>query len=273
MARPYKKNADYFPHDANMRNDKRIKSLRAKFDFKGYAIFMMLLEDLTSSDHFRVEVKDITYELMSLDYGVSEDELKGIIDYCIKVDLIQMKDQYLQSRDLNEGLHPLMTRRRGLENDSKTPIDGVIVDNNYAITTQEPVKTELLQVSAPIVKDSKGKDIKEKKYYSLEEIKNLEVDPVVKGLMVYIQEKTEYVKLLKKQLSTEEAASLIAIFTKEEIKDVIGQMENFNNLTRKYTSVYRTCLQWLKNNRKWEKERQAVKGQNSMQTFNGLTAN
>lgn len=251
-----------------MRNDKRVKSLRAKFDFKGYAIFLMILEDLTSSDYFKIEVNDMTYELMSLDYGVTEEELRGIIDYCMKVHLLQMKDGCIQCEDLEQGLQPLLSRRRELKINPKTNKSGVIADNNHTETSNNHTETELLQVIAPKVKESKVK-----KSMSLEEIKNLEVDPVVKGLLVYIQEKTDQVKLLKKQLSVDEAESLIAIFTKDEIKDVLGQMDNFNGLTRKYTSVYRTCLQWLKNNRKWEKERQASKQSTSMQGFNGLTAN
>ena len=47
MARPKKNNADYFPHDADMRNDPKIRALRRKFGLKGYAIWNMFLESLT----------------------------------------------------------------------------------------------------------------------------------------------------------------------------------------------------------------------------------
>ena len=53
MARPKKNNAEYFTHDADMRNDVKIKALRRKFSHTGYAVWNYLLETLTDSDFFR----------------------------------------------------------------------------------------------------------------------------------------------------------------------------------------------------------------------------
>lgn len=38
MARPKKNNAEYYTHDADMRNDMKIKALRRKFSHTGYAV-------------------------------------------------------------------------------------------------------------------------------------------------------------------------------------------------------------------------------------------
>jgi len=46
MARPIKLNADYFSHDAGMRNHRKIKSVRQKFGINGYGIWCMLIEYL-----------------------------------------------------------------------------------------------------------------------------------------------------------------------------------------------------------------------------------
>jgi len=52
MARPKKLNADYFPHDVDRRNDLKIKALRTKFGFKGYACWCMMLEHLGNCNYF-----------------------------------------------------------------------------------------------------------------------------------------------------------------------------------------------------------------------------
>ncbi|MBL4705443.1 MAG: DUF4373 domain-containing protein [Flavobacteriales bacterium] len=44
MARPLKNNADYFSHDNNMRNDKKILAVRRKYGSDGYSVWCMILE-------------------------------------------------------------------------------------------------------------------------------------------------------------------------------------------------------------------------------------
>ena len=50
MARPKKNYCDYFPHDRDMRNHRKVKAIRTKFGPIGYAIWSMTLEYLTGID-------------------------------------------------------------------------------------------------------------------------------------------------------------------------------------------------------------------------------
>ena len=50
MARPQKNYCDYFPHDRDMWNHRKIKSLRAKYGITGYAFWSFILEYLTGID-------------------------------------------------------------------------------------------------------------------------------------------------------------------------------------------------------------------------------
>lgn len=68
MARPIKDNADYFTHDADMRDDPKIKALRRKFKAEGYGIWNMLLEAITDSDNFRLK---IDLEIMAGDFEMT----------------------------------------------------------------------------------------------------------------------------------------------------------------------------------------------------------
>ena len=71
MARPIKKNADYFSHDNGMRNDLRIKAVRRKFGNEGFAIWNYLLEVLTDSEDFKYEYNEINKELLSADFDTT----------------------------------------------------------------------------------------------------------------------------------------------------------------------------------------------------------
>lgn len=97
MARPKKNNADYFTHDADMRNDVKIKALRRKFSHTGYAVWNYLLETLTDCNFFEVEWAEINIELLAADYDVSVDELTEIVEYCVKIGLLQREGNFLLS--------------------------------------------------------------------------------------------------------------------------------------------------------------------------------
>lgn len=93
MGRPLKNTADWFKHDMDMRNNRKVKALRAKFGCTGYAVFCMTLEQLSDSDNLVIEVKDdVELSLIAGDFGVSEDDLKAIWGYCHRVKLLNYAD-------------------------------------------------------------------------------------------------------------------------------------------------------------------------------------
>ena len=129
MARPKKNNADYFSHDADMRNDDRVKAVRKKFKSSGYAVYNMLLEYLTDKDYFRIEYNDLTWELMSGDFDEEPELIKMIIDYCIFLGLLQNESGFLRCKTLENRLDGVLMRRKPQEEE-------VNVNNN----TQSKVK-------------------------------------------------------------------------------------------------------------------------------------
>ena len=111
MARPRKNNGEYFSHDANMRNHRRVKALIAKFGFEGYGIWCMMLEVLTDSDFFEMILCEQEIILLSGDFTISSDRLKEIIDYCIKLNLLQNENGKLFSRNHKKRMSPLQEKR------------------------------------------------------------------------------------------------------------------------------------------------------------------
>lgn len=125
MARPKKYNADYFSHDADMRNDPKIRALRSTFGHEGYSIYNMLIEFLTDQDYFKYELNDLNYEILAGDFVIDQFRLKQIIDYLIKLDLFQLNinDNILSNKTLNNRLEQVLSRR-------KPQSSGVNVDRN-----------------------------------------------------------------------------------------------------------------------------------------------
>ena len=114
MARPIKNNADYFPHDADMRNDPKIKAIRRKFgQLHGYAMYVMLLEYLSDKDYFKVKLSDLEYELIAGDFGIDDPvQVKEFVSYACMLDLFQMDDDVLSCRSLLDRMDSLLIKRK-----------------------------------------------------------------------------------------------------------------------------------------------------------------
>lgn len=161
MARPRKNNADYFSHDADMRNDIKIKALRRKYSHSGYAVWCYLLEVLSDSDFFEVEWSDLNIELLSADFDVSIKELRDIVDYAVRIDLLQIKNGVLYSETHKERFSALLTNRERKRISAETPKTNVKESRNPAETTLKTSNGAPKPDSK--VKESKGEERKEKK--------------------------------------------------------------------------------------------------------------
>ncbi len=111
MARPNKNNMDYFSHDSDMRNDVKIKALRRKFSHDGYAVWNYILEVLTNADELKIEWNDLEKELFAADFDVEVDNLNNIVDYCIKLGLLQISDSYLFCTKHKQRLSSALSRK------------------------------------------------------------------------------------------------------------------------------------------------------------------
>ena len=102
--------AQYFTHDADMRNDVKIKALRRKFSHTGYAVWNYLLEVLTDVEAFEIGFDDVTKELLAADFDVSVQELSDIVEYCCKIGLLQQDGTRLFSEAHQRRFQTLIER-------------------------------------------------------------------------------------------------------------------------------------------------------------------
>lgn len=178
MARQNKNDAEFFPHDADMRNDIKVTALRRKFSHTGYAVWCFMLETLTDSEDFEVEYDEVSQELLAADFDVPVDKLKDIIDYSVRIGLLQHESGKLYSEALKKRFIPLLEARerrkqraeinrmngrkggnpnfrKGQPNPYYQPTESVMEDNpNITESSQE------ISEDNPIVKQRKGKERK-----------------------------------------------------------------------------------------------------------------
>jgi hypothetical protein len=154
MARPKKNYCDYFPHDRDMRNHRKVKAIRTKFGPIGYAIWSMILEYLTGIDGNEFEYSDVEFELMAGDFGVSAPEIQHLVDYCIKLEMLFLNNGFIHSESLDDRLKPVYEKRGTNKDKSKKQlrVNGKFANNN----------TVTYGVSAPEMPQSKVKEIKVK---------------------------------------------------------------------------------------------------------------
>lgn len=178
MARPKKQNADYFPHDKGMRNERKIKAVRNRFGLTGYAVYSMILEVITDCEGFVVVIDSVEMELLAGDFDIDSSLLQEIINYFLKLDIIQdLGDDRYTCEKLVYDLTPLlkkreeMRRKRNKPKEEKKELSGIVEEQ----TPPEEGLCDTNGICAPqtphsIVKYSIGE-------YSIEENNNNSLSP------------------------------------------------------------------------------------------------
>ena len=157
MARPIKNSCDYFSHDSDMRNHRKVKALRISFK-NGYAIWVMMLEYLTGADGNEFENVELEIELMAGDFGFPVSEVKEVIDYCLKMEMIfENKNGFISSESLNERLAHVYEKREKQRELSKKQLRKL---GKFTSTNTEP---NGVTDSRNTVKESKVNKTKPKK--------------------------------------------------------------------------------------------------------------
>lgn len=175
MAKPIKQSAEYFYHDADMRNDIKIKALRRKYGVEGYAVWNFILETLTDSEGFQMAFTPLEQELLAADFEVSPDRLAEIVEYCCRLNLLQRSEDgsSVCSRAHKERLQSVlrikakrsaagkigMQKRWG--NREETPeMDSTVITNDNTPVTADNVKKGREKKRS----EKKGKEENEIKY-------------------------------------------------------------------------------------------------------------
>lgn len=145
MARPRKNNADWFSHDTDLRDNLKIKAVRAKYWLEWYAIFVMLLEVLADADNFILEENDFQVEMLAGDFRIDSTILAEMIDYIVNIWLLQRENWSLFSKHLIERMEALLNKRNNMRSvyHKKVPATETPVSEEEIIQKLEPKEEKM----------------------------------------------------------------------------------------------------------------------------------
>ena len=100
-----KKDAYYFPHFSNARNDAKLVKLRRVMGIEGYGIYFLLLEILREQTNFRLPIN--TLEDLAYEWHTSKEKLIAVVT---NFDLFEIIDETFISTKLIMYLQPYIEK-------------------------------------------------------------------------------------------------------------------------------------------------------------------
>lgn len=95
------KDAYYFRHDSNARNDPKIKALISKYGVEGYGRFWIVIEMLREAAHYKLEDKEYVWDALAEQMKCPIKEARNFIQDCVKkFELLVQEDGYFYSPSL-----------------------------------------------------------------------------------------------------------------------------------------------------------------------------
>lgn len=142
MARPQKLNAEWYTHNGNLRNDRRVKAIRTATGPAGYGILHMLLETLTDADYTTLSMDEFEVELLAGDFGTTADEINAVLNVAKKVGYFQVDaENMLTCAELNKWLELHFSKRNRSRNTADSASDGISVTETPVTVTEIPHNT------------------------------------------------------------------------------------------------------------------------------------
>lgn len=252
MARPIKNNADYFPHDADMRNDPRVKAVRRKFGIEGYGIYCMILEFLADAEFFEIKNNSLSMELIAGDFDTTPEKLIEVLQYCFQLNLFQLNEvtNVIDCKSLDNRLEPLLSKRkrdRGELSLSETPQNGVIASESTQSKVKESKGKKEVNISLR-AKAAKALNLKYKEATDRGmENEGAAVDSIFSQFPSETETFTQIIAMIeyKRRCGTNQPTNPVTIITNLQASDWVAQLksldEDQNDLERiknKPTEIY-----------------------------------
>jgi len=154
----YKKDVFWFNHDSNAHNDPKIVGLMQEWGYAGYGIYWILIECMRAERDFKIPWDKGYLDAIAL-HG-KQEQLKDVILYLAKVELVQFEDRILWSNTFIERMGVINELR---ENRSKTAIQGHInrrkrlEDANALQKNANALQVKVSKVKKSIIKKAQKK--------------------------------------------------------------------------------------------------------------------
>mgnify|MGYP003149084180 CR=1 FL=1 len=169
------KDAYYFSHDSNARNDQRIIKLRRKYGAEGVGIYWMIIEILREQEDYTLGLDDDTIENIAYDLRVEQEKLEDIILHfdLFKRDKGEEDYCYIYSRSLKRRMEraDLIRQKRSYAGQMSGKSRAVDKQNRDTSSTDDKHKLNI-KGKEKKVKESKEKENNIQSLYVFEEFWN-----------------------------------------------------------------------------------------------------
>ena len=102
------KEAFYFSHDYNARNDIKIQALLAEHGAIGYGVYWIIVEILHEESARKLMLHNLTYVAIARQASTSVEQVKSIIDCCLECGLFAEEDDYFFSKRILKNINKRM---------------------------------------------------------------------------------------------------------------------------------------------------------------------
>jgi hypothetical protein len=147
------KDAYWFRHDANARNDIKIIELRSLHGYEGYGLYFGILEVMREQAHYAIPENKIG--MVSVALGESAAKVKEVIEDCVSVGLFERNDGLIYSPSFLDRMSKWEDMKN--RNESNGSKGGRPKRNPSDNPNNNPLKT---QNKPSIEEDIKGEDSK-----------------------------------------------------------------------------------------------------------------
>lgn len=224
------KDAYYFSHDSNARHDPKIVKLLSKYPI-GYQWYFMIIEILREQKDYEYPLDEFTNNALAYELHTDCNTIESFLNDCISTfQLFDTNGNYFWSNSLLERMKYLDLKKDKLRANINKRWDKYRA--NKELNTNEIQLNNNCNTSK--VKESKVKEVKEK------------IIDNIHPLQIYVKENYKLVTQLKNQLTFKECENLIKDYPKTKIIEILDSMENYQKLTKSYTSVNLTIRKWIK---------------------------
>lgn len=164
-----KKDAFYFPHYSNARNDRKLKRVIKDLGIEGYAIYFMVLEVLRDQPKFKYPIKDI--DLLADEFGTTDAKLRVVIN---NYDLftIDANNDFFSIKQI-QYLQPYIEKSKRATDAANKRWNNA---NAYANALQMECDSNANKVNESKGNETKGEEIKKPKFQFKKSLLNLGVD-------------------------------------------------------------------------------------------------
>ena len=177
------KDAYYFSHDSNARNDQRLMKVRMKYGPEGYGIYFMIIEILRDTENYTLHMDDI--ESICFDLRAEKNK---VLDILKNYELFGFHDDYFCSKSLSRRMEKLDNIKEKRRESGK--LGGKAKANTKQVLSKS--LTSAKQVKQSKVNKSKAK--KSKVEYNMEGFKKQVFEYTSKYDKGMLEEFIEYCK-------------------------------------------------------------------------------